>query len=175
MNGAAVDNHPGVEGDGTGRSAVVGGRADNLVDTTTRAIHIAAVHPFVGGKRRSTAVARICHTDFAVFNYNLGIPAHVAVFATTEHRTRNPSTIDGDLSRVGIAEEEVAAVVVARLVRRIKDRAERGAFRRAKHIAVKVTICIRKTWIVWNANGAAADFDYTLAAILVRRGYRRFA
>ena len=100
------------------------------------------------------------------------MPTHVAVFAAAEHRAPNARTgirsrigiriADDDMRLVGIAEEEVAGVVVAR---RLSYVLICEALRGAVHIAV---VDIGGIKIAVAADGAAIDFDGGDTAVLVR-------
>ena len=107
VDGAALDQHVGFAGDRTGRAAVVV-RTFNLVDTTTCAVHVAAIDPIGVVDLCIVSIAKL-HTDFALVDDDIGAEAHVAVLATAEHRTENArlsdriEMADGDEGLVGIA------------------------------------------------------------------------
>ena len=161
VNGAALDQDMGLAGDGTGRVAVAV-RTGNLVDTTTSAVHVAAIDPFRVIDLRVWCIAER-HTDFALVDGDVGIDAHVAVLAAAKHRTPNTRPVDGiemadgDVSLVGIAHEEVAAVLVAR---RLVVRREGDTLRGAEHKAVVHAVYSDAV----GADGAARDGDVALAA-----------
>ena len=177
VDGAAVDGHVGVQSDRACRSAVAVGNTVVvgvvLIDAPTGTIYITTIGPFIGCNGVGAFISR---SDFALVDGDVGVPTHMAVVATTKHRTLDGRTstlsrwADVDHGLVDIAKEEVAAVVVARV---IIDGFEGRAFRRTEDIAVVVAI----TRIASGADGAAVDGDGGRAAVFVwfwRRWIRLF-